>query len=258
MKLDDTQLETYERDGVLFLPELFAPDEIEPLRREIDRVVQLDREELFRGDDGQVHAIWALEGYSDLFRRLLHHPRLVEPAKQLLGPDIYHHQLKVVCKAPFQGNLFPWHHDYGSWVKNDGMRRPEALNIALYLDEITEYNGPLSYIPRSYNAGEGGSYLPTLSFEESGNLLPVVDRELLMELVGEHGIYGPKGPAGSAVLFHACTVHGSTPNMSADTRYVVYLTFNPIDNALVDPNRPWFMANPDPQRIDSLPDDCLR
>ena len=257
MMLTDQQLETYDRAGVLWMPSIFSQREIAPLREEIDRLAQQEREEIPKSPDGQIHAFWALEGYSDLFRRLLHHPRLVEPAKQLLGPDIYHHQFKVVCKAAFQGLMFPWHHDYGSWISNDGMPRPDALNIAVYLNEVTEFNGPLSYVPRSHRAGDAGGYLPTLSYEESGEFLPVIPRDRLGEVVEQNGIYSPKGPPGSAVFFHACTVHGSPPNMSSQTRNVVYLTYNPIDNALTDPKRPWYLANREPKRIDSIDDACL-
>ena len=210
-----------------------------------------------RGADGAVQVFWAMEGYSEPFDRLRQHPRLVEPAQQLLGPDLYHHQNKIVCKPPFEGMTFPWHHDYGSWIDNDGMRRPAAVNIAVYLDAVTEHNGALSYIPRSHTAGEDGGFLPTLSYEESGEFLPVVPRDELTRVAREHGIYGPKGPPGSAVLFHACTVHGSPPNMSPDTRYVVYLTYNRLDNTLVEPKRPWYMANREPVRIEALADDCL-
>ncbi len=255
MALRTDQLEEYEREGVLALPDLFSAAEVAALRAEIERLLTLDREEMQKSSDGQVHVIWALEGYSEPFRRLLHHPRLLEPAKQILGPDLYHHQLKVVCKPPFEGLNFPWHHDYGSWVDNDGMPRPDALNIALYLDEVSEWNGPLSYVPRSHVAGDDGGRLPTLSYEESGEFLPVVPRDRLKAVIDENGIFGPKGPPGFGVLFHPCTVHGSPPNMSPDTRFVVYLTYNRLDNALTDPKRPWYMANREPKRIDVLRDD---
>jgi ectoine hydroxylase len=253
MRLSDDQVRTYAQAGVLHLPGLLSRDEAAALRAEVERCQRLERDEVLRARDGQVHAIWALDGYSEPFRRLLPDPRLLGPAQQLLGPDLYAHQFKIVSKAAFQGIPFPWHHDYGSWQRNDGMPRPEALNIAIFLDEVTEHSGPLSYIPGSHRAGDAGGPLPTLSQEESGEPLPVVPQDRLTAVIEEAGILCPKGPPGDAVLFHACTVHGSPPNMSSRTRHVVYLTYNRTDNALTAPTRPWYMASREPRRIEPNP-----
>ncbi len=257
MELSNAQLAEYEREGVLWTPSMFSQSEIRGLRAEIDGWSELEREEIPRSDDGQTHVYWALDGYSEPFRRLLHHPRLVLPAKQILGSDIYQHQFKIVCKTPFGGLPVPWHHDYASWLDNDGMLRPDALNIAVYLDEVTEFNGPLSYVPGSHKAGEDSGQLPTLSYEESGAFFPVIPSDVMSKVIERNGIFGPKGPAGSAVFFHPCMAHGSPASMSPDTRYIVYLTYNRLDNPLTRPKRPWYMGTREPKRIDEIDDACL-
>ena len=257
MELSDAQLADYEREGVLWEPSLFSQPEIRGLRAGIDRWAELEREEIGASEDGQTHVYWALEGYSARFRRLLHHPRLVLPAKQILERVIYELPFKIVCKTPFGGLPVPWHHDYASGLGNDGMLRSDALNIAVYLDEVTEFKGPLSFVPGSHRAAEDGGPLPTLSYEESGAFFPVIPSDTMARVIERNGIFGPKGPAGSAVFFHPCTAHGSPASMSPDTRYIVYLTYNRIDNPLTRPKRPWYMGTREAKRIDEAADTCL-
>ena len=64
---------------------------------------------------------FAAQNYSEPFRRLGRHPRLVAPVQQLLGGDIYMHQFKINAKAAFDGDVWQWHQDYGTWSRDDLM-----------------------------------------------------------------------------------------------------------------------------------------
>ena len=56
--------------------------------------------------------------------------RLIEPIEQLFGEKLYMHQFKINAKAPFDGELWQWHQDYGVWARDDGMPEPRAMNIS--------------------------------------------------------------------------------------------------------------------------------
>jgi ectoine hydroxylase len=101
MKLTDAQLQQFERDGYLFMPNLFRPAEVAVLADEVQRAVELRRPEVLRAETGELRALLAMERYSEPFARLMRHPRLVEPAMQVLGGPVYMHQYKVVAKDPF-------------------------------------------------------------------------------------------------------------------------------------------------------------
>ena len=58
-----------------------------------------------------------------MFGLLARHPRLVEPLRQLFGEDVYVHQFKLNAKAAFEGDVWQWHQDYGTWARDDGMPR---------------------------------------------------------------------------------------------------------------------------------------
>ena len=81
------------------------------------------------------------------------HPRLVGPLKQYFGEDVYVHQFKLNAKAAFEGDVWQWHQDYGTWARDDGMPQARAMNIAVFLDEVMPINGPLLLIPGSHKQG---------------------------------------------------------------------------------------------------------
>ena len=90
--------------------------------------------------------------FSDVFALLARHPRLIEPVRQLFGEDVYVHQFKLNAKAAFEGDVWQWHQDFGTWQRDDGMPKPRAMNIAVFLDEVMPINGPLLLIPKSQRA----------------------------------------------------------------------------------------------------------
>src|SRR3546814_5967569 len=63
------------------------------------------------------------------------------------------HQFKINAKAAFDGEVWQWHQDFGTWHRDDEMPEPRAMNIALFLDEVSAVNGPLMFIPGSHRAG---------------------------------------------------------------------------------------------------------
>ncbi len=91
--------------------------------------------------------------YSAPFARLARHPRMIEPVVALFGEPVYMHQFKINGKMAFDGDVWQWHQDFGTWKNDDDMPEPRAMNIAIFLDEVNEFNGPLMFIPGSHKLG---------------------------------------------------------------------------------------------------------
>lgn len=255
--LDAQQIERFERDGFLVLPSLFSAEEVALLRTEVSHIMDLRREEILRADNGEVRAALAVHRYSEPFQRLLHTPRLVTPTEQILGGEVYCHQYKIVSKQPMGSLDFPWHQDFANWHDLDGMPECRALNISVFLDEVTEWNGPVTFIPGSHRRGRADSsskLLPGLSQVTS---LAEMDLKVIADLVQAGGLVSPKGPAGTAVLFHGLTAHASTPNISPWTRHIIYLTSNRTDNTIQRPTRPEYIAHRDFTPLRAGSDDLL-
>tara|TARA_B100000676_G_C18091635_1_gene860488 strand:- start:9484 stop:10284 length:801 start_codon:yes stop_codon:yes gene_type:complete len=254
--LDDSQLKQFDKEGWLFFENVFEENEVELLKREAQRIFAMDREEVFREKDGKTaRTAFAAQNYNDLYHRLARHPRLVNPVKQLLGGDVYMHQFKINAKAAFNGDVWQWHQDFGVWNRDDKMPKPRAMNIALFLEDVTEFNGALMFIPRSHQRGviEAGHDLQTTSYP-----LWTIDDETITQLVKEGGLISPKGKAGSIIMFSSNLVHSSPSNMSPFDRTIVYLSLCHVDNHIRQFKRAEWIAHRDFTPIECLPDDCLR
>ena len=151
MQLDSEQRSRLDRDGYLFFPSLFKPDEIAVLLDEVPRLYAEHRQENVRekGSDA-VRTNFAAHLYSAPFARLARHPRMIEPAMQVFGEPVYMHQFKINGKMAFDGDVWQWHQDYGTWKNDDLMPEARAMNVAIFLDEVNEFNGPLMFIPGSH------------------------------------------------------------------------------------------------------------
>ncbi|MEY3669584.1 MAG: hypothetical protein RL258_979, partial [Pseudomonadota bacterium] len=206
-----------------------------------------------------VRTNFAAHMYSAPFARLGRHPRMIKPVEQLFNEKLYMHQFKINGKMAFEGDVWQWHQDYGTWLNDDLMPEPRAMNVAIFLDEVNEFNGPLMFIPGSHKKGvlEAGHDLTTTSYP-----LWTIDHALISQLVeragGRNGgIVSPQGPAGSMILFHSCLVHASTSNLSPWNRVSVYLSLCAVSNHIQRHKRPEYIAHRDFAPIDCLPDDCL-
>ena len=154
MKLTPEQLEQFDRDGYLFFPSLFSPQETQNL---LDAVPALyERRDAFnvreKGRDA-VRTNFAAHMVSKEFGTLARHPRMVEPVEALLGEKLYMHQFKINGKMAFEGDVWQWHQDYGTWLNDDMMPTERAMNVAIFLDDVNEHNGPLMFIPGSHKRG---------------------------------------------------------------------------------------------------------
>ncbi len=255
MQLNQAQLKQFDEEGYLFLPSLFRPQEVAILKGEVPALFAERRQENVREKSGDVvRTNFAAHTYNPVYEALARHPRLVGPAMQMLGGTIYIHQFKINGKAAFDGDVWQWHQDYGTWAADDDMPAPRAMNLAVFLDEVSEFNGPLMFIPRSHRLGKlpAGHDISTTSYP-----LWTIDHATIRRLVSEGGIVAPKGQPGSALFFHCNLVHGSTSNMSPWDRLIVYISANRTDNAIRRFKRPEHIAHRDFRPIQPLADDCL-
>ncbi|MFC5833580.1 phytanoyl-CoA dioxygenase family protein [Nonomuraea insulae] len=255
--LGNAQIASYYRDGYLLLPPEFLP------AGSLDKVVAacpdilaergprtvLERDGVtVRSVYGPHQTSTAVEGFSKL-------PQLLDAAAKLLNDEVYIHQSKVNQKAAFSGDQWEWHQDYVYWIQNDGINSPNLVNVAVFLDEVTEFNGPLTFIPGSHREGvlagtdtqgmpvgyeDAPSWVATLTATEKFQ----IDRSVIARLAGAGNLVSAKGPAGSVLLFHPNILHASLPNLSPFNRRVLILVYNAIGNPptnTVNP-RPGFLA----------------
>jgi ectoine hydroxylase len=254
MRLTPAQLKEFDEQGYLFLPNCFSEAEVAVLRTEAQRIYATDRQEVWRETSGAPRTAFAAHTYNEAFRLLGAHPRLIEPVEQLFGEQLYMHQFKINAKAPFDGELWQWHQDYGTWARDDGMPEARAMNISVFLDEVLPINGPLMFIPKSHKHGTlaAGHDTTTTSYP-----LWTLDHDTVTRLADAGGIVAPTGKPGTVLMFHGNLVHGSTANITPYGRIIVYLTLCAVSNHIRTPTRPDWIAHRDFAPIEPVADDAL-
>ncbi len=237
MRLTEAQVEEFRADGLLALPSLFSADEVAAITARLPRLFAERCPENFREKSSDVvRTAMGLHLRDELFARLVRDPRLVGPAQQLLGDDrLYVQQVKVNAKQAFTGEQWQWHYDFATHHHEDGVPEPLALNLHIFLDDVTEFNGPLVFIPGSHLDGPA----PTaLDLETTSYPLWTLAPDVVAPLAERGGLVSPKGPAGTVLIFGDTMVHGSPSNMSPWDRRIFSLILNPVSNAQTTMARP--------------------
>ncbi|NBA97638.1 phytanoyl-CoA dioxygenase family protein [Pseudomonas sp. R5(2019)] len=254
MKLTQEQIKAYDEEGYILLPSLFSPAEAALMKSRLPALYRLNRDEVVKEKSGVVRTVFAAHTFDEVFARVASHPRLIEPARQLLNSEVYMHQFKINAKAAFNGDIWQWHQDFGTWHQDDGMPEARAMNVAIFLDDVNEFNGPLMFIPRSHKEGrlDASHDLTTTSYP-----LWTLDNAKVSELVEQGGIVAPKGVAGTVLIFQSTLVHASSPNLSPWDRNTLYVTTNSVENAIRKFQRPDYIAHRDFTPIRTLDDTCL-
>ncbi|MFE2210279.1 MULTISPECIES: phytanoyl-CoA dioxygenase family protein [Streptomyces] len=290
--LSSAQISTYRSDGFLTLDSGIETDDLDRIREEVERLEGMEHPgRVLEKDGSTVRGIHGCHQVSDLFSRLVRLPSILSVARRLMEDEVYVHQVKVNAKRALEGDVWPWHQDYVFWEQKDGMQRPKAINAALFLDDVTEFNGPLLLIPGSHMenvpknlpesnsaatpgafsddpsdtsrgaAGKSGTVHSAADSAEpdwASNLSADLDFRLrgdqLTPLVEKHGIRSATGRAGDLLFFDPRIVHGSGTNMSPGDRTVALITYNSVTNQLAEvaAPRPEFLAARDYRPLSPL------
>ncbi|QXJ22632.1 ectoine hydroxylase [Actinomadura graeca] len=236
-------LARFDTAGFHAFDQLIEPGEVAAFHTELQRLredpaLKDDERTVFEPTSRHLRSVFEVHKVSEVFARLLHDPRVVGPARQILGSEVYIHQSRVNFKPGLAGNTFYWHSDFETWHAEDGMPRMRAVSLSIAITENLDSNGPLMIMPGSHRTfvtcpGETpeNHYLSSLRSQEVGT----PDPDSLRKLGDEHGIRQFTGAPGSATMFDCNSMHGSNSNITPFPRSNVFVVFNSVENTLVEP-----------------------
>jgi ectoine hydroxylase len=256
--IDAATLAGHDARGYSIVQGLLSPAEVQGYWQEL---VRLSSDEELKRDErvitekvsGEVRSIFEVHRLSGLIAELVRDPRVLDRARQLLGSEVYIHQSRVNYMPGFRGTGFYWHSDFETWHAEDGMPAPRAVSCSIALTDNYPFNGGLMVVPGSHRtfiqcAGETPEdhYKNSLKEQEIG----VPSEDDITRMASEHGIDQFTGQAGSALWFDSNILHGSGNNISPYPRSNIFIVFNSVENALVQPfaaekPRPSFIAGRD-------------
>jgi ectoine hydroxylase len=176
---------------------------------------------------------------------------VLRPVQQILRDDVYVYQFKVNLKAAFVGDIWPWHQDYSFWSKEDQMPAPRAVTVGIFLDDVTEFNGPIYFIRASHRSGCHDIVQRQSDKPADDNWLRHVGASLsyqtdprkVTHFASLYGMLAPKGRRGTILFFDCNVIHASPPNISPIQRRIIFITYNSVHNVPVNARRPAFLVN---------------
>ena len=160
-----------------------------------------------------------------LFADVLTEFRIPQYAGELLQlTEVLLFQDLIIWKPPHSERQVEWHQDYSYWPLN----APKGVTLWIALDDSSEDNGAMRYIPESHKWGECQPTVYTLSdsFQQESELpsLPLQGHEM-------DGVF-VNSVQGSAIAHHPLCCHMSPINNSSTNRRAWSLTF-------LDPSVGW-------------------
>ncbi|AJE40096.1 ectoine hydroxylase [Streptomyces nodosus] len=236
-------LQAYERDGFLAMDELIGPDEVARYRRELERLVadpgiRADERAIVEPKSREIRSVFEVHRISEVFAELVRDERVVGRARQILGSDVYVHQSRINVKPGFGASGFYWHSDFETWHAEDGLPHMRTVSVSIALTDNHDTNGGLMIMPGSHRTFLGcagatpeDNYRRSLRMQEAGT----PSDEALTALADRYGIRLFTGRAGSATWFDCNCMHGSGDNITPFPRSNVFIVFNSVENAALEP-----------------------
>jgi ectoine hydroxylase len=241
--LDEKELEVYEKNGFIIIPEAFSEKEIKKFRQELKQLElneKLWKKEEFISEpnDNKLRTIFNQHLFSKIYKKLSKDPRILDKVIQILGSDVYIHHGRINVKRAYQGKSFPWHSDFETWHSEDGLPNCRCLSAWVMLTDNTQFNGPLYLIKESHKkfvsckgVTPKDNYKKSLKKQEYG--VPSIDA--IKQLSKNDKLVSAIGKAGTLVLHDGNILHGSADNISPEDRTNIFFVYNSVKNTPVKP-----------------------
>lgn len=139
-------------------------------------------------------------------------------AADLVGPDVKFHSAKLNYKWPGGGEIVKWHQDIPAWPHTNY----SPVTIGIFLDDVTTKTGPLACVPGSHNGKIFSHY--DLNENWTGSIRPDEENE-----AGVADAVNLTGPAGTVIAINCRTVHGSSSNLTDQTRPLLLFVYSSAD-----------------------------
>jgi ectoine hydroxylase-related dioxygenase (phytanoyl-CoA dioxygenase family) len=268
------QVDEYDEQGYLVLPDLLDGHDLAPVRAAMTTKVDLIADQLlaaglitdpladepfetrlarlFEGLTAEDFVTFTGQSWRDRltgYFELMSNPKILDLIESLIGPEIFANPVyNVRPKVPrVAAGEVPWHQDKSYWP---GARSNPVITVWVAVVDATVENGCLRVIPRTHHEAVAAFHFETYS----GTAYRELDDAALARLRARARPV-PVG-AGSAIIFNDRFIHSSGPNASAHVRWSVDLRYQPADQDPMPQYGPGFLARSraHAERVASLDD----
>lgn len=200
VQASEEEVAQLEREGFLVRERFFEGETLESLRAALDRLEAQARAAMQPHDSISANRqfgglfIRYLMDKDPVFLNMIAFQPFLSLARALLGPQLQTaHSARITYpNEPNQETMWHQHLRYVPKPLPPWFIRPHGLDVLIYLDDVTEENGPLCIVPGTHHQ---------------------LDREPPGEYYGDlPGQIKLRPPAGTAVFLHANLWHRGMPN----------------------------------------------
>jgi ectoine hydroxylase-related dioxygenase (phytanoyl-CoA dioxygenase family) len=200
--LTQAEKNSLDQDGLLYLPGILAPAQIEAMRARLAELLAIEKENAGKEvhQEAGTARLSNLVDKGDAFRICFTHPRVLAALAHVLGNDMKLSSINSRAALPGQG-LQGLHADWWGLVEPGHY---QVCNSIWLLDDFTTENGATRVVPGSHRSGKEVSQVmadPTAAHP---------DEQLVI------------APAGTVVVFNSHTWHGGTLNRTSLPRRAVH------------------------------------
>lgn len=269
--LTTDEIEFYNTEGYIVLPELLTPEEMQPAIEAMKEKVSQIADELFMSGlvKDKCEATPFARRLAELFQNLsdqeflqygrswrdrlpgyfhlMSNPKILNAVESLIGGEIFSNPVyNTRPKVPkVAAGAVPWHQDKSYWP--DANSNP-VITVWIPMVDATMENGCLHIKPRTHQKRVLKWHQETYS----GTGYTALKEEQL----GKTKTVALPVKAGSAIFFNDRCLHMSTPNNSNEVRWSVDLRYQPTDQDPMPQHGVGFLARSyeHPERVVTLDD----
>jgi len=214
--LSNDQVNEYNENGYLIVENVIHKNFLNELNSATDKILkdaalinnsdeQFDLGDHHTSSKPSVRRIKQPQKHSDVFKKLLFYPSIIQKVISLLGNNFRLHNGKMNLKSPSAGDLVDWHQDWAFYPHSND----DVLAVGIMLDDMTLDNGTVLFIPGShkgevYDHHHNGYFAGAIDTKKSN-----IDLSNVKEITGK---------AGTITIHHARLLHASKPNISKTNR----------------------------------------
>jgi len=239
--LTPQQREAYHRDGYLLVEDAVTPEQLAALRQDfaawieesrsktaaygqiMDGRPRFDLERDHAPDHPALRRVNAPHDVSAIYKQVMANSRMTQVVAELIGPNLKFHHSKINSKLPGTATAVKWHQDFPFTPHSND----DLCTALLFVDEVTDENGPLEVLPGSHHG-------PILGLWHDGKFTGAIDETVAAD--SQARSIRCIGPAGSVCLMHTRLLHGSAPNSSQRPRTLYICVYSAEDALPLSPN----------------------
>jgi ectoine hydroxylase-related dioxygenase (phytanoyl-CoA dioxygenase family) len=212
-RLSSSAVDAYRRDGYYFPLPALAAAEVAHYRESLEKHEARTGAPLQGNWRHKAHLLftWVDE--------LVHHPRILDVAEDVLGPDLLCWTTNFFIKEANSPGFVSWHQDAFYW----GLSKDDVMTAWVALSPANLESGCMKFLPGSQTQ----EHLPHVDTFHEDNLLSR-GQEIAVKVDSDRTVDCVLEP-GEMSIHHVKLVHGSEPNRSDNRRIGLAIRYIPTD-----------------------------